>query len=252
VKFRICLSRGLILLAFAGILVYYGCNNESEIVAPRKLGLSSVVANDDYIIHETDSINHKIYQAIVDSAGNHAIFAANTSDPNVASAMAVLIGRGYSLMEPNSVVLIESHYLDDFNDGVTFPNRGKVNPVFYGKRVIWADTVVWLAFENPSKDSAIHTAIVTNIVNGVKKTVFLELNVGTQVPHVSEQGLIIDGQFQPGDIGAMYWAECVAGGLAATGVTCLFSNCGYLHCAAVGTVGTLVGCTVGWLWGKIF
>lgn len=172
------------------------------------------------------------------------------ANQDVAWGHAWLESQGYTYVDTNSLVLIEMEYLIDppINDGEdTQPLLSKQFPEpGHAPILIRADTVVWQSFENPTHDSANHTAILTGWSNnGTPRSIFIELDI-SQIPLVIiREGEIISGEFVPSDMGMEVWWKCMVGGLIAGGVGCIYFNGGWGHCMAGAAAITTTGCTVG-------
>jgi len=241
--------KAIIVVLIMALFLIIGCNWQDQTPSPSKSDLiKSDLSEEEGVVSEIDRDAGKIYDALIDSSRNYNILMENRLDPNVAAAVQELESLGYTYVARNSLVMIQSNYLDDPNDGPSYPVRAKL---IYEerKRIIWADTIVWLAFENPTHDSANHTALITNYHDGHEKTIYMELNVGSiENGGPTSQGIVISGTIVPQDMGMDGWWGCVAGGVVTAGIGCLSSNCGWAHCTALWGLGALVGCTIASLW----
>jgi hypothetical protein len=167
---------------------------------------------------------------------------------NVASARALLEAEGYTYTDTNSLVLIRRRPTRGWAEAT--PSGWAVDPSRLPRRrpLTGIDSIYWLAFENPTHDSANHTAVLAANLNGRNVTVLVELDVSRDTPTVIRQGKVEGGVFIPGDIGTDGWLSCMASGGAGVATGCAFTNCGWGHCAAAGGAAVAAGCTVGWLW----
>lgn len=206
-----------------------------------------LVGNDteQKIILEDSPVKSSILNSVLDQSS----FSASVN--NTVSGKEWLETQGYSYGESNSAIIIENeyNYYSNAYTKVFIDNEefSKLTPdIKVVKDLIRADTITWMAFENPTHDSANHTALLTHWRNGsVQSTILVELDVSTAPPTSIREGSFINGEFIPEDIGVEFWLECMASGGAGVATVCAFSNCGWLHCAAVGSVGVLATCIVG-------
>ena len=181
------------------------------------------------------------------------ILSTVLSNDNVNTAKTWLENQGYEYVDSNSLVLVQNEFNYVSDTLMLLPNNNKMvfksTPQHEIKKIlIEADSISWMAFENPTHDLSNHTALITFWRNdGKKNTVMIELNVGTNPPGVIREGVFIDGTFVPEDIGTVDFLGCLLGGIAASAVGCILSNCGYGACLGVGSAASLVGCTVQWL-----
>ncbi|MDH3939279.1 MAG: hypothetical protein OEV68_18330, partial [candidate division Zixibacteria bacterium] len=175
------------------------------------------------------------------------------ANQDVAWGHSWLQSQGYAFVDTNSLVLIEMEYRTDppiQDDEITRPGLSKQGPEpGHTPILIRADTMVWQAFENPTHDSANHTALLTYWRNGGEpQTIFFELDISDNPPVVLREGHVSSEQFIAGDVGIVDWWGCVVGGLAAAGTLCLFTNCGWGHCVVAGAGAAVVGCTAQAIW----
>jgi len=170
-----------------------------------------------------------------------------TSTSNVTGGIAGFESEGFTLIDSNSLVMTRTEYVTvpnpalhgDGVDGVA----GKDTPGPENVSILESDTIVWLAFENPTHSMSNHAAIVTSWRNnGQKKTVRFQLNVGDGGPAVIEQGIINDGAFEPKDIGLTSFADCLRKDLTLGTVGCLWSNCAWASCMSGVAIVSLLDC----------
>jgi hypothetical protein len=235
------MSRKLTRLSGAGAIVIAfglvaGCQGSDPPVSPQSQG------SRDAALPLTES------RVLLEPATMAPALRGALSVPNVAAARIMLETEGYTYVEANSLVLIHTvrDFLPETFDAASDrPSPPRDRSRAGGERV---DTVVWLAFENPTHDLANHTAVLYFSNAILSRTFLIELDISTETPEVIRQGFFEDGEWNDQDIGTEAWFSCVLGGSAGAAVGCAYSNCGYGHCVAVGVGASLVGCTASALW----
>jgi hypothetical protein len=138
------------------------------------------------------------------------------------------------------------------NEALPTPSTNRPLGKRPGGRLKRADTMVWLAFDNPTSDSGNHAALLWGGGAGHRITRLVELDVSSGVPQLIRHGRIIDSQYQPGDPHELDgWFACLAVGLFNAAWRCSWTNCGWAHCAAINGGGALVVCTAAKLFGYL-
>jgi len=236
-------------ISMTAMMLVAGCNSERG---------TTIQSEDEYpqAVAPTDYNEPLIKQTLLleESADKELALEANMSLLDVSTGCAWIESQGYVFTDSNSFALIEEEYHLAANDPEvavgTEPAAAKRTPdIQPSSRLVRADSLVWLAFENPTHDMANHTAIITAYQGGQTRTMFVELNIGSEPPSLIRGGLIVNGQLIPDGNGEEHlesWWACMLIGAETTTVGCIFTNCGYGACAAAGLTVTLVGCTLSW------
>lgn len=148
-----------------------------------------------------------------------------TSNSDVIAYTRILESQGYTHESENSIGIVRD------SDGAFFIN---------------------LAFNKNDNQLTSHI-IYRKWPNGVEKVTFWEgkINEDGTITTTSEF-LITEGQ-RAADVNEMTEITkplgCFVAWCGGSLVGCLFSNCGYLHCVAIGCTVALVGCVLQWLFG---
>jgi hypothetical protein len=239
----------VLMLVFAGatIIMLVGCSSQdattTESIGDEPQAVAPVDYNEPVIVHKL----------ILDgSEAQDSIMAAYLSAFNIDGGRQWIESQGYVYTDSNSFALVDEEYHMASNDVQvtvgTEPVAAKRTPdIEPTSRLIGADSVVWLAFENPTHDMANHTALVCVTHGGETRVLFIELDVSAEDPVLIRGGLIVNGQFvqdENADEQFDSWWGCVLGGTAGSAAGCLLMNCAWGQCTAIGAVVSVVGCTV--------
>lgn len=189
-------------------------------------------------------------QVLTDLSTTRPILVQAMATEDVSVGRSMLESEGYSFVDTNSLVMILNTF--EGNEALPKPSSDRPFGKQTGGRLKRADTMVWLAFENPTSDPANHTALLWGGAPGHRLTVLVELDVSTGLPVPIRNGKIVAGQYQPGDQHELDgWWSCVGMGLMSAAWRCAFANCGWGHCAGIYAGGTLVVCTAAKIFGMI-
>lgn len=185
---------------------------------------------------------------LIDVSTTRPILVQAMATQDVSAGRFMLESEGYSFVDTNSMVLVLNTYERD--EALPKPSSDRPSGKQAGGRIKRADTIVWLAFENPTADSANHTAILWGGEDGSRLTRMIELDVSSGVPELIRHGRVVEGEYRPGDDHELDgWFECMGMGLMNAAWRCSFTNCGWGQCAGIYAGGTLVVCTAAKLFG---
>ncbi len=182
------------LITTAMIIIMVGCNSDQgdRVTDSRNISaLSGWTETDQEVIFQDESRGDRILE--------HSMLF-----DDIAWGRVWLEDQGYTYVASNSLVLIERELAYVPIERET-ENRSRVDKVIPGhnwiSKVARADTVVWLAFENPTHDSTNHTALLAHWQNDDSvETVLVELNVSAEVPAGLREGHITGGAFVSDDL----------------------------------------------------
>lgn len=219
-------TRHLLSLPVCTVLLI-ACQKVSEPVRPEA---DPLVRTDERAINYSDDVQF--------------VFMAALQDADVSAGKVMLDAEGYRWVDTNSVFLVRRYYR--MSDTPIKPVTNRPSPY---RVVISEDTLVWMAFENPTADPANHTALLYGIHGGITRTMLLEWNVGVYPPSSIREGKIVGGIFQPVDPAIDGMWGCVGSAVGGGAVGCLFSNCCWGKCAGGVVAGSLVGCGLAALFG---
>lgn len=226
------------LIALCTAVLALGCNTEERTTTTGS-------TPSETILSQTDSTSAILYSARLNSVFTNAL-----SSENVMAGRAFLESEGYTYVDTNSLILIRRRSVRGSSAQAESAFLPDENRTLDPGSTVRVDTIFWLAFENPTHDMANHTAIISTHDRSSNITLLVELDVSTEQPGLIREGKIVNGQYTPGDVGTEGWLACMGAGLAGTAAGCLMTNCAYAHCAAGGSVGTLVACSFGWAFGS--
>jgi len=185
-----------------------------------------------------------------ETASTRAVFATTMQQPDVQVGIAMLEAEGYRWADTNSILWIEEHWQSD--PAEITPSRRLPGGRETDRRLVDADTLMWLAFETHTVDMTNHTALLAaRDESGQFRTMLIEMNIGVSPPTPIRQGFIRDETYSGIDPSTNGLWACFAAGVAASAGGCIVTNCGWAHCTAGGAAASAIGCGLAALFGAI-
>ncbi len=217
-------------------MLIWACSNDSE---DNSTMPTSVVDAVSYIKQDRAVLEDMIEKHTSTMAGMDCV--------DVMDAMQWLENHAYSYSEENSAVLFRDYYRSE-------PQRSEgvenIASYYYDHYVDFlelelahTDTMIWYAFENPTHDSANHTAVVYfNSWTHGERVVVVELDVSVVPPSTIRIGRYENGQFFPGSSTMEGFFDCVGRNAVTSMVGCAVTNCAYFQCVGAGTAAGALVC----------